>query len=74
MQSQELISFLILLLILIGLFLLLREIVMWYWKINKIIENQEITINNQKKQIWLTKKSLENSGVIFTEDEINYLK
>lgn len=27
--------------VIIALFLILRELVMWYWKINKIVENQE---------------------------------
>lgn len=34
-------SFFIFLLILIGLFFLCREILCWYWKVNKMVQNQE---------------------------------
>lgn len=35
--------------IVILIFLLLREVVMWYWKINAIIENQEKQLNSQQE-------------------------
>lgn len=38
----------------IGIALLIREIVMWYWKINQIVENQEEEIRLLKE---LVKKS-----------------
>jgi hypothetical protein len=34
--------------IVVGLFLILREVVMWYWKINTIIQNQEKQHHTQK--------------------------
>lgn len=34
------ISFLVSLVIIVGVILLIREIVMWYWKINDLIRNQ----------------------------------
>ncbi len=38
-------------LIVIGIILLIREIVMWYWKINQIVENQEEEIRLLKKLV-----------------------
>jgi len=36
-------SFLLFLMVVIVVFLLLRELIMWYWKINTIITNQNET-------------------------------
>ncbi|MCF7931704.1 MAG: hypothetical protein K9K93_00860 [Acholeplasmataceae bacterium] len=38
-------------LIVLGIILLIREIVMWYWKINQIVENQEEEIRLLKKLV-----------------------
>jgi len=35
----------------IGIALLIREIVMWYWKINQIVENQEEEIRLLKELV-----------------------
>jgi hypothetical protein len=36
---------LVVLIVSIGIALLIREIVMWYWKINQIVQNQEEEIS-----------------------------
>jgi hypothetical protein len=41
---QELVIFLIGVAICFLFFLLIRAIVLWYWKIDKIVENQQIQI------------------------------
>lgn len=39
----SLVSFLIALAIMLGIFLLLRAVVLWYWKVDTIVKNQEET-------------------------------
>lgn len=39
---QELVILIIAVLICIGIFLVLRAVVLWYWKIDRIVTNQEI--------------------------------
>jgi len=43
------IALIISLLVFIAIFLLLREVVCWYWKINTMVKNQEITNQLLKK-------------------------
>lgn len=54
-------------LLVIIIFVALRELVMWYWKINAIIKNQE-------KTNLMIKKYIEAKGIQFTDDEISRLK
>jgi len=54
-------------LLVIIIFVALRELVMWYWKINTIIKNQE-------KTNLMIKKYIEAKGIQFTDDEISRLK
>ena len=54
-------------LLVIIIFVALRELVMWYWKINTIVKNQE-------KTNLMIKKYIEAKGIQFTEDEISRLK
>jgi hypothetical protein len=49
------------------IFVILRELVMWYWKINTIVKNQE-------KTNLMIKKYMEAKGIQFTDDEISRLK
>ncbi len=49
------------------IFIVLRELVMWYWKINTIVKNQE-------KTNLMIKKYIEAKGIQFTDDEISRLK
>jgi hypothetical protein len=49
------------------IFIALRELVMWYWKINTIVKNQE-------KTNLMIKKYIEAKGIQFTDDEISRLK
>lgn len=49
------------------IFLVAREIVLWYWKINTIV-------NNQEKTNLLLKKYFDSKGISFTDDEIARLK
>ena len=49
------------------IFIVLRELVMWYWKINTIVKNQE-------KTNLMLKKYIEAKGIQFTDDEISRLK
>jgi hypothetical protein len=49
------------------IFIILRELVMWYWKINTIVKNQE-------KTNLMIKKYMEAKGIQFTDDEISRLK
>jgi len=53
-------------LLVIIIFVALRELVMWYWKINAIIKNQE-------KTNLMIKKYIEAKGIQFTDDEISRL-
>jgi hypothetical protein len=54
-------------LLVILIFVILRELVMWYWKINTIVKNQE-------KTNLMIKKYMEAKGIQFTDDEISRLK
>ena len=54
-------------LFIILIFVILRELVMWYWKINTIVKNQE-------KTNLMIKKYIEAKGIQFTDDEISRLK
>lgn len=45
-------------LIMVGLFLLFREVLCWYWKVNKMVQNQEEIIRLLK--IIASKKHEEN--------------
>jgi hypothetical protein len=54
-------------LLVILIFVALRELVMWYWKINTIVKNQE-------KTNLMIKKYMEAKGIQFTDDEISRLK
>ena len=54
-------------LLVILIFIILRELVMWYWKINTILKNQE-------KTNLMIKKYMEAKGIQFTDDEISRLK
>lgn len=49
------------------IFIVLRELVMWYWKINTIVKNQE-------KTNLMIKKYIEAKGIQFTDDEKVRLK
>jgi hypothetical protein len=49
------------------IFVLLRELVMWYWKINLIVKNQE-------KTNLMIKKYMEAKGIEFSDDEKAKLK
>lgn len=46
---------------LIGLFFLLREVMIWYWKISTIISNQEISIKLANRTNQLLKEQIELS-------------
>lgn len=48
-SPSSLLSGIIALLLLALLFLTLREVVMWYWKINTIIDNQATQIRTQQE-------------------------
>lgn len=54
-------------LLVILIFVILRELVMWYWKINTIVKNQE-------KTNLMIKKYIEAKGFEFTDDEKARLK
>lgn len=60
---QAIISVLFVILI----FVVLRELVMWYWKINLIVKNQE-------KTNLLLKKYFDSKGIEFSDDEKARLK
>jgi hypothetical protein len=51
---------------LVIVFLVARELVLWYWKINTILKNQE-------KTNFLLKKYMESKGVEFSKDDIDRL-
>jgi hypothetical protein len=48
-------------------FLLLREVLLWYWKINEIVQNQ-------KKTNYLLAKILYEKGGELTDDEKKWLE
>jgi len=47
--------------IVIGIFLLIRELVMWYWKINQIITNQNKS-NELMRELISTLQNVSNSN------------
>jgi hypothetical protein len=49
--SSGILEMFLALLIAIGVILLIREVVMWYWKINRIVENQEEEIRLLRKLV-----------------------
>lgn len=49
------------------IFIVARELVLWYWKINTIVKNQE-------KTNLLLKKYIESKGIEFTDDEKGRLR
>ena len=49
------------------IFVVLRELVMWYWKINEIVKNQE-------KTNLLLKKYFDSKGIEFSDSEKARLK
>lgn len=59
-------SVLIAIAFLVIVFLVARELVLWYWKINTIVKNQE-------KTNILLKKYFDSKGISFSEDEKNRL-
>ena len=63
---KETTSFVLAIAIVIIVFLVAREIVLWYWKINTIVKNQE-------KTNLLLKKYFDSKGINFTVDEITRL-
>ena len=70
-QTQTLISLLIFLVVLVGLFVLLRSLMLWYWKIDIIIENQKQQIGLTKEQNSLLKQLSTKQGgpSLMTEEE-----
>ena len=63
---KETTSLFIAIAIIVIVFLVAREIVLWYWKINTIVKNQE-------KTNFLLKKYMESKGVEFSKDDIDRL-
>ncbi|NWJ51199.1 MAG: hypothetical protein HXX14_10060 [Bacteroidetes bacterium] len=61
MSSEILISFLIYIVITIVIFLLLREVMCWYFKINHAITMQEEQIQLQKKTVDLLEKLVKST-------------
>ena len=61
-DTFQLIQLLIILVVLAGIFIAAREFVMWYWKINKRIEQNDTIIGNQEKIIELLERPY-NKGV-----------
>jgi hypothetical protein len=59
---KETTSLFIAIAIIVIVFLVAREIVLWYWKINTIVKNQE-------KTNLLLKKYFDSKGIHFTEEE-----
>lgn len=70
-QTQTLISLLIFLVVMVGLFVLLRSLMLWYWKIDIIIENQKQQIGLTKEQNSLLKQLYTKEGgqSIMTDEE-----
>lgn len=55
---------------LIGIFILCREVVCWYWKINTTIKNQEKIISNQESTEVLLRRIIElEEGLIKALDK-----
>ena len=45
----SLISIIVSLILCLGIFLILRAFMLWYWKVNKIVQNQQIQIEQQRE-------------------------
>jgi hypothetical protein len=60
--AQELLVFLLMLAISIGLFLALRALVLWYWKIDKLVTNQEIQNGLLRNLVHSIEKLSDKSG------------
>lgn len=70
-QTQTLISLIIFLVVMVGLFVLLRSMMLWYWKIDIIIENQKHQISLIKEQNSLLKQLFTKQGgqTLMTDEE-----
>ena len=62
MDFTSLVPALVTVAIVIGLFILLRELVMWYWKINRLVELQEQQAKTLLEIYKLLKKQGEGDG------------
>jgi len=58
-SGQDLILILVLLLLPIGFFLLLRALVLWYWKVDIVVDNQDKQCKLLERQIALLEKQNE---------------
>jgi len=58
---QELIVFILALLICIGIFLLIRSIILWYWKIDAIVENQKKQLEELQRTSALIEQLIRNN-------------
>ena len=56
MDTDSLLIYLLILLAVVVVFLLIREVLCWYWKINARIELQEEQIKLQKETLKLLEK------------------
>jgi hypothetical protein len=61
-DGMMIIIFIIISIIVIALVVILREVILWYWKVNSIVENQ-------RKTNYLLTKLVENKGYVFTDEE-----
>ena len=66
---STLIPVLLVMAVMFGVFLIIRELVLWYWKVNTIVNNQEAQLNEQrltnqllKQQNDLLKSLVENQA------------
>lgn len=50
-SSSLLVTTLIILAIAIGVFLIIRSLMLWYWKVDVIVHNQELQIQNAVEQL-----------------------
>jgi hypothetical protein len=72
MDGFELLDLIVALVILFVFFLLIREIICWYYKINRSIELQEESIRLLKKLVDLnTPKTPEESNINLSSNERN---
>jgi len=58
---KDLVTYLILFLLIIGIFIVIRSIALWYWRITEIVNNQIQQIQLLKNQNDLLQKVLNNS-------------
>lgn len=70
-QTQTFISLIIFLAVMAGIFFLLRSVMLWYWKIDTIIENQRHQIGLIKEQNSLLHQMYKKQGgqPIITDEE-----